>query len=154
MAEYEARMSSTPGSAKGSKVREKQERAKKGATAEGASRGMKRKADKSQETKEAQEERSGDEAEGPVVLTEGPGVSAPSRREHSDDDSDVRSRDRGRRNRSPTPRREEPPMRKKRSEITAEEKFADNYASRERKRHKKASRAEEKKGERKPRGKG
>ena len=45
-------------------------------------------------------------------------------------------------------------MRKKRSEITAEEKFADNYASRERKRHKKASRAEEKKGERKPRGKG
>ena len=72
MAEYEARISSTPGSAKGSKVREKQERAKKGATVEGASRGMKRKAYKSQETKEAQEERSGDEAKGPVVLTEGP----------------------------------------------------------------------------------
>ena len=45
-------------------------------------------------------------------------------------------------------------MRKKRSEMTAEEKIADNYASRERKRHKRASRAEEKKGERKPRGKG
>lgn len=100
------------------------------------------------------EERSGDEAKEPVVLTEGPGASAPSRREPSDDDSDVRSRDRGRRNRSPTPRREEPPMRKKRSEMTAEEKIADNYASRELKRHKMASRAEEKKGERKPRGKG
>ena len=62
---------------------------------------MKRKPDKSQETKEAQEARSGDEAKGPVVLTEGPGVTAPRRREHSDDDSDVRSRDRGRRNRSP-----------------------------------------------------
>jgi hypothetical protein len=154
MAEYEARMSSTPGSAKGSKVREKQERAKKEATVEGASRGIKRKADKSQETKEAQEERSGDEAKEPVVLTEGPGASAPSRREPSDDDSDVRSRDRGRRNRSPTPRREEPSMRKKRSEMTAEEKIADNYASRERKRHKRASRAEEKKVERNPRGKG
>lgn len=69
MAEYEARMSSTPASAKGSKVREKQERAKKEATVEGASRGIKRTADKSQETKEAQEERSGDEAKEPVVLT-------------------------------------------------------------------------------------
>lgn len=45
-------------------------------------------------------------------------------------------------------------MRKKRSEMTAEEKIADNYASRERKRHKRASRAEEKKVERNPRGKG
>ena len=36
MAEYKSRMSSTPGSGKGSKVREKQERAKKEATVEGA----------------------------------------------------------------------------------------------------------------------